>query len=70
MLRSASPAFVIGAAIAFVEAIVSGGAATAASGLGLAVLAVLSLYEGQKRSRWAQMHTFECAAWMSGADLT
>ena len=67
MLRSASPAFLIGAVISFVEAIVSGRGAAVASGLGLVALAVLSLYEGHKRSRWAYMHTFECAVWMADA---
>lgn len=68
MLRSASPAFLTGAAIAFVEAIVSGRSAAVAAGLALAVLAVLSLHEGHKRSRWAHIHTLECAVWM--ADVT
>lgn len=69
MLRSSSPAFLIGATIAFVEAIAEGRLAAVASGVGLIVLAGLSLYEGHKRSRWAQMHTFECAVWIPDADI-
>lgn len=68
MLRSASPAFLIGAAIAFVEAVALPALAAAAAGAGLLVLAGLSLYEGHVRARWAQMHTFECAAWLPDAD--
>lgn len=69
MLRGASPAFLIGAMIAFVEAVVGNRMAAIASGVGLAVLAGLALYEGHKRSRWAQLHTFECAVWMPDVDV-
>lgn len=68
MLRSACPAFLIGAVIAFVEAVAGGEAGAAVAGVGLVALAGLSLYEGQIRSTWARMHTFECAVWMPDVD--
>lgn len=69
MLRSTSPAFLFGAAIAVVEAIAGGRLAAVAVGLAMFVLAALSLFEGQKRNRWAQMHTYECAVWMPEVDV-
>lgn len=68
MLRSASPAFLIGAVIAVIEAVTGDGMAAAVAGLGLLALAGLSLYEGQIRASWARMHTFECAVWMPDVD--
>ncbi|HEY3143233.1 MAG TPA: hypothetical protein VGJ86_18990 [Acidimicrobiales bacterium] len=68
MLRSTSPAFLIGAVISFVEAIAAGRLAPVVVGVALLVLAALSLYEGQKRAMWAQMHTYECAVWMPEVD--
>ena len=68
MMRSTSPAFLIGAMISFVEAIATWRLAPVVVGVALAVLAALSLYEGQKRALWAHMHTFECAVWMPGVD--
>lgn len=68
MLRSASPAFLIGGAIALVEGVFGGHAAGLGACLGLLALAGLSFYEGQVRGRWAQMHTYECAVWLPDAD--
>lgn len=68
MLRSASPAFVAGVAIALLEAIATRRLAAVAAALMLAVLAVLALREGQKFSRWAHIYTLECAAWLPEVD--
>jgi hypothetical protein len=68
MLRSASPAFLMGVGIALVETIVTGEVAAVVAGIGMLALAALSWYEGQKRNVWARMHTFECALWMPNAD--
>ena len=64
MLRSASPAFLIGALIAVVEAIGQGRLVAVVAAAGLLALAALSMYEGHKRTRWAHIHTYECAAWL------
>lgn len=68
MLRSAAPAFGIGAVIAVVEAIGQGRLVAVAAAVGLSVLAALSMYEGHKRTRWAHIHTYECAAWLPDID--
>lgn len=68
MLRSFCPAFLIGAAIAFVEAAVMWHAAPLAIGAASVALAILSLHEGHIRSRWAWMHTFEAATWIPDVD--
>jgi hypothetical protein len=69
MLRSASPAFLVGAAIAGTEGLCGGSWEV---GLGIALLLVvmagLSLREGRKFGHWALIHTFECAAWIPGVD--
>lgn len=68
MLRSASPAFLAGTAIALVEAVAVRRLSAVAAALALAVLAVLALREGRKFSRWAHHYTLECAAWLPEVD--
>lgn len=69
MLRSASPAFLVGAAIAGTEGICGGSWLIGlTTGIVLVVMAGLSLREGRKFGHWALIHTFECAAWLPGAD--
>jgi hypothetical protein len=69
MLRSASPAFLVGALIAGTDGMCGGSWVV---GLSLAavlvVMAGLSLREGRKFGHWALIHTFECAAWIPGGD--
>ena len=69
MLRSACPAFVIGAGIAATEG-VCGGRWVPGLVVGLALLGMagLALREGRKFGHWALIHTFECAAWIPGVD--
>jgi hypothetical protein len=68
MLRSTSPALFIGAATAWAELLVDGRPAAGIIGAALIMLSALSLLEGQRRNRWAQIHTYECAMWMQGVD--
>jgi hypothetical protein len=69
MLRSTSPAFVVGAVIAATEG-VCGGEWVPGLVVGVALLAMsgLALREGRKFSHWALIHTYECAAWIPGVD--
>lgn len=68
ILRSACPAFLIGAVIAGAEAVVHTRLGPAVAAVGLLVMAALALYEGHKRSRWARIHTYECAVWLPDID--
>ena len=68
MMRAACPAFLLGAAVAVAEAVAQGEPTLVLGGAGLVALAAMSFYEGQKRSRWARTHTYECALWMPDVD--
>jgi hypothetical protein len=69
MLRSASPAFAIGAVIAATDGLCGGEWAPGiVVGLALLGMAGLALREGRKFGHWALIHTFECAAWLPGVD--
>jgi hypothetical protein len=68
MMRNATPALLIGALSALVEAAVSTRLAPAVVAVALVGLAVLSQYEGHKRARWALIHTYECAVWLPNVD--
>jgi hypothetical protein len=68
MLRAASPAFLLGAAIAIVEAVATRRLAALVAAAALLVAAALALREGRKFARWALTHTLECAAWMPELD--
>ena len=68
MLRSACPAFVLGAVIALGEAMCGEWSAGLAAAVLLLAMAGLSLREGRKFGHWALIHTFECAAWIPGVD--
>lgn len=69
MLRSACPAFVIGAGIAATDGMCGGKWVPGlVVGLALLTMAGLALREGRKFGHWALIHTFECAAWIPGVD--
>jgi hypothetical protein len=68
MLRSTSPAFVLGVVIALVEAACGEWSEGLAAAALLLAMAGLSLREGRKFGHWALIHTFECAAWLPGVD--